>query len=133
MHEFSICQGIITQVTRVAREHALPRATRIVLRVGPLSGVEPRLLQEAFPLASRGTCAAEATLQIEAAPIRVRCLSCGRESDARPNRLTCGTCGHWHTQVISGDEMLLVSVELEEVAESEPGPGQLPPHAKNIS
>jgi hydrogenase nickel incorporation protein HypA/HybF len=28
------------------------------------------------------------------------------------NRLLCGACGDWHTQVISGDELLLESVEL---------------------
>jgi hydrogenase nickel incorporation protein HypA/HybF len=29
------------------------------------------------------------------------------------NRLTCAACGDWHTRVISGDELLLESVELE--------------------
>jgi hydrogenase nickel incorporation protein HypA/HybF len=29
------------------------------------------------------------------------------------NRLICSDCGDWHTQILSGDELLLESVELE--------------------
>jgi hydrogenase nickel incorporation protein HypA/HybF len=45
--------------------------------------------------------------------IRVRCLECDAESEAQPNRLLCGACGGYRTQVISGDELLLASVELD--------------------
>jgi len=42
----------------------------------------------------------------------VRCESCGAETVAEPNKLVCGTCGDWHTRLLSGEEMLLASVEL---------------------
>jgi hydrogenase nickel incorporation protein HypA/HybF len=45
--------------------------------------------------------------------VRVRCEQCGAESEASPNRLLCGACGDYHTRLLSGDELLLVSVELE--------------------
>jgi hydrogenase nickel incorporation protein HypA/HybF len=45
--------------------------------------------------------------------VRVRCRTCRAETDAEPNRLVCGTCGDFRTDLISGDELLLVSVELE--------------------
>jgi hydrogenase nickel incorporation protein HypA/HybF len=54
-----------------------------------------------------------AQLVIEKLPIRVRCESCGAETAAEPNKLVCGTCGDWHTRLLSGDEMLLASVELD--------------------
>ena len=38
---------------------------RIVLEVGPLSGVEPALLARAFEVARAGSCAAGAALSIE--------------------------------------------------------------------
>ena len=112
MHELSVCQAMLTQVTNLAREQRANKVHRIVLRVGPLAGVEPGLLQQAFPLASAGTLAQEAQLVIEELPLRVRCETCGAESAARPNRLVCGACGDWHTRLLSGDEMLLASVEL---------------------
>ena len=76
--------------------------------------MEPDLLQRAFPIAAAGTVADHAQLVLDTVPIRVRCESCGAESEAAPNRLLCGACGDWHTQLLSGDEMLLASVELDQ-------------------
>lgn len=112
MHELSVCQALLAQVERVVGEHQAHAAGRIILRIGPLAGVESRLLREAFPIASAGSVAENAELLIEELPLRVRCDTCGAESDAQPNRLLCGVCGDWHTRLISGDEMVLASVEL---------------------
>lgn len=112
MHELSVCQALLAQVERVVGEHQAHSARRIILRIGPLAGVESRLLLEAFPIASAGSVAQNAELLIEELPLRVRCDTCGAESDAQPNRLLCGVCGDWHTRLISGDEMVLASVEL---------------------
>lgn len=114
MHELSICQDLLDQVLRIAAERSAPAVTRVTLRVGPLSGVEPELLQLAFPLARAGTLAEQAELVIESLPLRVRCDTCGAETDAAPNRLVCGACGDWHTRLASGDELMLVSVDLIE-------------------
>lgn len=112
MHELSVCQALLSQVESIAAEHRAHGVTKIRLQIGPLAGVESQLLQDAFPIARAGTIADGAELAIEALPLRVRCDSCDAESDAAPNRLVCGACGDWHTRVISGDEMLLASVEL---------------------
>ena len=112
MHELSVCQALLTQVADLAREQRANAVHKIVIRVGPLAGVEPGLLLQAFPLARAGTLAASAELVIEKLPLRVRCETCGAESVALPNRLVCGACGDWHTRLVSGDEMLLASVEL---------------------
>jgi len=113
MHELAVCQEILSQLTRIAREHNARAVTGLVVRVGPLSGVEPELLAQAFPLARAGTVAENAQLRIEHTPVRVRCETCGAESDAAPNRLVCGACGDYHTQLASGDELILASVELD--------------------
>jgi len=102
----------MTQVSAIAEERQARSIAEITLRIGPLSGVEAELLMQAFPIASAGTLAESATLTIKQLPIRVRCQHCGAESEAKQNRLLCGECGDWHTQLISGDEMLLESVEL---------------------
>ena len=112
MHELSVCQSLLDQVVRIAADRSATAVTRVTLRIGPLSGVEPELLQQAFPLARAGTVAGQAELVIESLPVRVRCDACGAETDALPNRLVCGACGDWHTRLSSGDELMLVSVEL---------------------
>ena len=113
MHELSICQALLTQVENLAQENDAVSVAAIHLQVGPLSGVEIPLLENAWPLASTGSIAATAELLIECSPIRVRCESCGAESDASMNRLLCGVCGDYHTKLISGDELLLAQIEFD--------------------
>ena len=74
MHELSVCTALMEQVERIAREHQAGRVERIVLQVGPLSGVEAPLLQRAWPLASIGTLAEDAELVIEIATAHSRCV-----------------------------------------------------------
>ncbi|MCL5668530.1 MAG: hydrogenase maturation nickel metallochaperone HypA [Gammaproteobacteria bacterium] len=112
MHELSICQSLIRQIEALARQHRAQAITRVTLQIGPLSGVAPELLEQAFRVARKGTLAETARMVTWRAPIRVRCEQCGKESAATINHLTCARCGDGHTQLISGNEMQLVSVEL---------------------
>jgi hydrogenase nickel incorporation protein HypA/HybF len=113
VHELAVAQALVEQVDALIDQHGATQASLIRVRIGPLAGVVPDLLATAFPLAAAGHRMQNAELQFSAAPIRVRCRTCGAESEATMSRLLCGVCGDWHTQVISGDELLLESVELE--------------------
>lgn len=122
MHELSVCLALMSQVERIATEHQARRVEKIVLQIGPLSGVEPALLRNAFPLASVGTRADNADLVIEPSAIVVECTECGAKTAAKANRLICGDCGDFRTRVVSGEEMTLVSLELDLEGVS-PNPG----------
>ena len=113
MHELAICQGLLEQVEEIARRKGADRVLSVTVRIGPLAGVEPVLLQDAFGLAATGTSAATAALNIERTAVRVRCRECGEKTDARANCLICGRCGSWRTQVLEGEEMYLTRVELQ--------------------
>ncbi len=113
MHELAICQSLISQVEDIAREHQAKKVLSILVQIGPLSGAEAPLIKSAYPIAAAGTVAEQAILEIETMPIRVHCNSCHEETIATTNRLICGKCGDFHTKLISGDEMLLASLELD--------------------
>jgi hydrogenase nickel incorporation protein HypA/HybF len=113
MHELAITHALIRQVEGIAGERHAENVSRIVVRIGPLSGVEPALLRNAWSVSCAGTCAANAELVLEDSTVRVRCLDCGAESEVPGNRLLCASCGRWHTQLLTGDELLLVRVELQ--------------------
>ena len=114
MHELALCQALLSQVETIARDNHAARVVVITLGMGPLSGVEAQLLKNAYPVASAGTVADGAELVVISTPVRVRCLSCGQESETKPNHLVCGHCEDWHTELISGDELLLMRVEMEQ-------------------
>lgn len=113
MHELAICQALVDKVQSVAEEQHACRVTSIVIGMGPLAGVEEQLLVNAYPVASISTIAEHAELLIEHLPVRIKCNCCNKESRARPNRMVCRHCGNWQTTLVSGDELLLLSVELE--------------------
>ena len=123
MHELAVCQALMAQVESIAQEENAEQVVAIQLGIGPLSGVEPGLLEQAYYIARAGTVAASAELVIESVPVRVRCRQCLQITDAMPSRLVCGSCGDWHTSLVSGDELQLQQLELlrqepDETAES---------------
>ena len=105
--------SLMQQVEGIARERRAEKVTSITLSIGPLSGVEPDLLRHAYPLAAAGTVAEEAELIMDTTAIVVRCSQCDSETTVTPNKLLCGSCGDFRTQVISGDELVLMRVELD--------------------
>jgi hydrogenase nickel incorporation protein HypA/HybF len=118
MHEFSICQALVSQIGDIARPRdAQVRQVRV--GIGPLSGVEPQLLKSVYPLACIGTAAEGSQLEIEQTTVCVGCRKCGAHTVAAPNRLVCGACGDWHTDLIGGDELVLLQVEIETSAGDE--------------
>jgi hydrogenase nickel incorporation protein HypA/HybF len=103
MHELSVCQALVDQLEALGKQQQAVRVVKLLVGIGPLS--------QAFPLAAAGTLAEDAELAIEDRPVRVHCLQCGQDSDASVNRLLCGHCGDWRTELLSGDELMLVQVE----------------------
>jgi len=112
MHELSVCLSLLQQMETIAKERNAARIEKIFLRVGPLSGIEPALLRNAYPLAVAGTIAADAELLIDTSDVVVSCTQCGAETTVRPNRLICSGCGDFRTRVISGDELILQRLEM---------------------
>ena len=100
------------QVNEIAFQNQATAIESVTLRIGPLSGVEAALLKQAFPFVAAQTIAENAELIIEELPVVILCNQCGSKSNTVPNKLVCSQCGDYHTQLLSGDEMLLASVEL---------------------
>lgn len=114
MHELAICQSLLDQARQIADTHQAAGIERIIVLIGPLSGVEAPLLAQAFSIARKAAGFPDAELEIELSPVRIRCRQCGSESEVRSNALLCGTCKDWQVDLISGDEMILQSLVLIE-------------------
>lgn len=113
MHELAICEALMRQVEAIARERGNVAVSEVVVEVGPLSGVEPRLLARAFTVARAGTCAGSAELELVHSPLEIRCRPCGHTGPAAPNRLLCERCESWQVQVVRGADLVLQRVTLE--------------------
>ncbi len=99
------------QVEQLAQQHQAQSVVSITVKIGPLSGVEAELLAHAFTIAREGSIATQAELILDTLPVKICCKTCQAESEVPPNQLVCQTCGDWQTTLVSGDELLLASLE----------------------
>jgi len=107
MHEFSLCQGLVSALYKQPINKGKRELYAIEVTVGPLAGVEPELLAHAFPLAVKGTPFNHVEMRIEHSDITVQCHDCKKISIAIINDLRCKHCMGEITTVLSGAECAL--------------------------
>ena len=113
MHEMSIAQSIL----EVVQEHAGKNEHRvriIRLRIGEMAGVVPESLRFCFEVASEGTRAQGAELLIDEIPIKCRCGHCDAEFSVERFIFLCPTCGTSDVELISGNELDVVELDVTE-------------------
>jgi hydrogenase nickel incorporation protein HypA/HybF len=128
MHEMSTAQSILEVVQQYTKENDhtrgadVPRVKSVRLRIGEMAGVVPESLRFCFEVASEGTVAQGAELLIDEVPIRCRCAGCKVEFLVEHFLFLCPTCGTPDVEVISGNELDVVELDLLE----EPDPAREP-------
>jgi hydrogenase nickel insertion protein HypA len=113
MHEYSIVQALLGQCEKYAAENEAERITKVEVKIGTMSGVEPHLLQIAFDTFKEKTVCDGAVLAMQVQPLVVRCRSCGSESELDAPHYLCPACGSREVEVIDGEEMYLMRLEME--------------------
>jgi hydrogenase nickel incorporation protein HypA/HybF len=120
MHELSIADAVVT----IACRHAAGRkVTRVDIKVGHLRQVVPDSLTFAFELVSAGTEVEGAELVIEEVPATVRCGACAAETTLEEFPAHCSACGAFDVEVEGGEELLVDSLELEDIKAMTPTGG----------
>ncbi|MBN2542691.1 hydrogenase maturation nickel metallochaperone HypA [bacterium] len=114
MHEMSIAENII----RVAEDN-IPDGdyvvTEIKLKIGKLSGVVPEALSFSFEIITQNTPFEETVLTIESIPAVGHCEDCDNEFEIDTISFICPKCGSTKVKLVSGREMLVNSIEIEEI------------------
>jgi hydrogenase nickel insertion protein HypA len=113
MHEYSIVQALLDQCETLATTHDAQRITKVVVKIGVMSGVEPHLLDIAFNTFKEKTVCDGADFVMQIQPITIRCRSCEQISELERAHYACHHCESIDVDVIDGEEMLLMSLEME--------------------
>lgn len=114
MHEASLAQDLLVLIEETARANFVRSVTRATIEIGALSCVSPDALQFAFEAMRRGTLAESCQLVIERTPLRVSCPACGAEGATTAEDPSCPKCRQIPVEVLSGREMRLVSIDVED-------------------
>ena len=113
MHEYSIVQSLLDGCEDHARQNDATKVTKVVVKIGVMSGVEPDLLKIAFDTFKEKTICEEALFIINIQKVKIRCNGCGRENELEKNEYLCPGCQSTDLKIIDGEDMLLMQLELE--------------------
>jgi hydrogenase nickel incorporation protein HypA/HybF len=113
MHELALAQSVIELCEERSRLDAFSRVRCVRLAIGALSPVDPRALATSFEAAQKGTLAEGAQLSIEDRPGRGHCLGCDRTVTIAARGEPCPLCGDLRLLVVGGEEMRILSLEVE--------------------
>jgi hydrogenase nickel incorporation protein HypA/HybF len=122
MHEFALARNLVELACSEAAEAGAHRVCRLNCRVGVLRQVDELLMQGAFEIARAGTLCDGATLSIEKTELTARCPSCGQRFAVHEWNSDCPTCGAAGVDFAGGDELVLVSIEVEKDDDDPGGP-----------
>lgn len=113
MHEMGIADSVLTAVIAETARYPGNRACKVGLRIGELAGIDPDSLRFCFDALIKGSELASLVLEIQLCSRRHRC-ACGHEFAVRDYEFQCPSCSSLQTKCVSGDELELAFVELEE-------------------
>jgi hydrogenase nickel incorporation protein HypA/HybF len=114
MHELSIASAILDTVRKEKEKRPGVRVSKVGVRIGALSGVEPEALSFGFGALVQGTDLDPLALVIESVPWRQRCPECDLTFEVTDEGLACPRCSRPETQFAAGDELDLAYLEVEE-------------------
>ncbi len=113
MHELSVAGAIVDTVVRAAAGRPVSAVT---LRIGHLRQVVPGSLAFYLEIVSRETVCEGAAFEQLAVEAWLRCRGCGASWRVEAPAFRCPTCAGADVEVVSGEELEVESIEVEEAA-----------------
>lgn len=111
MHEMAITQGIID----ICEKNSGGRPVIAVdVEIGELSSVVPDAIEFCFEACSQGTLLQGAKINIIRIAGSGHCLDCDADFPLTTLFGACQRCGGYRVQVVSGEEMRVKEIEVDE-------------------
>jgi hydrogenase nickel incorporation protein HypA/HybF len=123
MHELSIALNIVETVENALGAEPDVTVETVNIQVGTLTGIVAEALAFSWEVATSETRLRGSQLAIETIPVRVYCPACdaNRELDSLQS-FRCPVCDEPVTQVVGGNELEIVSIEVQDIeSEGEAG------------
>ena len=114
MHELGVAASILDCVQAEAKRHPGSHISKVGIRLGEISGIDADALQFGFECLVKDTELEPLALEIEAVPRMQRCPQCSHEFRMAEYDPQCPSCGEFMTQCISGDQLDISYMEVDE-------------------
>lgn len=113
MHELSIAEELVRAIREEMRSYPNARLKSALVRVGVLRLIEPSTLERCFEAATWDSPLAGAQLHVEQVAASARCRKCDVEFTVEHHWFECPQCGETGSELVGGDELQLLSLEIE--------------------
>jgi len=113
MHEYAITESLLKTASDYASRNAAKRVLCLNLVIGELSGIIDESVQFYWDMISEDSICEHAKLIFEKMPAKFRCLDCQLEFEMDGELNPCPACQSINIKVVTGDEFLLKSIEIE--------------------
>ncbi len=114
MHEFSIAMSIIEIAETEARSANSEKILSMELNIGTMAGIEFYALDTAMEMAVKNTLLENTDIKVNKIQAIARCTDCKNEFDINFITDECPDCGCLFNDVISGKELKIKSIVVEE-------------------
>ena len=121
MHELGIANSVLEAVKTEMGRHPGTYPCKVGVRIGEMAAIDPESLRFCFEVIIQDTDLESLELGIEVCPRRHRCRVCGNDFIVRDYDSRCPQCASLETTCISGDELELAYLEVEEYGPSTVG------------
>jgi len=115
MHELAVTESLLNTACDYAEKNQADRVICLNIIIGKLSGIIDESVQFYWDIISKETLCSNATLNFEKKPARISCQACQNNFDLDDELTPCPQCGSMHLKILSGDEFLLDSIEIEKI------------------
>lgn len=113
MHELSLVDSIVSDISGLAQKESFRKVNRLRLEIGSLSGVVPESIEFCFSELSRGSPLDGAELILKKVSLKVRCESCATESEPEIYDIQCHQCNSRDVTIIAGKDFKIIDLEVE--------------------
>jgi len=113
MFEFEYAREFVEQCENHVRANEAHKVLSVTIKVGIYSGVDTDRLRDEFERYKTDTVCHDAELIIEMQRVRLYCDECRHEEETDDLPLECPACGSTRTAVIGGEDVYLMSLEME--------------------
>jgi hydrogenase nickel incorporation protein HypA/HybF len=115
MHEYSVVQALMEKIETLAKENDATSISKVIVKIGVMSGIEPHLLELAFETFKERTICHKAEFIMDIQAVTILCHSCQLPSELENNHYICPACKSPDLEVTDGEDMILMRLEMNSV------------------
>ena len=113
MHEMAVTESIAAIALKHGQQNNAQHIRKVNIKLGELTGIVDHYVEFYWDMVTKGTIAEGAELHFIKIPTVAYCNKCKDEFGVEEYDLTCPKCKEADTELISGREFLVESIEIE--------------------